>query len=148
MGNLSSSLFASSAEKEFKRLTKKNTKANRDGVLGNSKPEESLPRTSSGGNIRFGKLVTEVTYDHECGEIEIAQEALYAPDDSGEDEQEPATQESPVRAAADGSVLSPAQAQARKKAILRNAGSFNAGSHMRAASHGSSPVAQSLEGRV
>mmetsp|Transcript_19042 Transcript_19042/g.29730 ORF Transcript_19042/g.29730 Transcript_19042/m.29730 type:complete len:149 (+) Transcript_19042:95-541(+) len=83
MGNI----FSSSAEKEWKRLTKKNTKANRDviatgpdGDLGN---QDMIPpqigqqqRQLSSGNIRFGNMVTEVTYDHEEGEIEVAQENL------------------------------------------------------------------------
>eukprot|EP00287_Rhodomonas_sp_CCMP768_P002197 CAMPEP_0196735718 /NCGR_PEP_ID=MMETSP1091-20130531/14046_1 /TAXON_ID=302021 /ORGANISM="Rhodomonas sp., Strain CCMP768" /LENGTH=152 /DNA_ID=CAMNT_0042079377 /DNA_START=431 /DNA_END=889 /DNA_ORIENTATION=- len=152
MGNLASGLFSTSAEKEFKKLTKKNTKANRDGVLApNGAPDAAAPgeptiqrSSSGGGNIRFGKLVTEVTYDHEAGEIEVAQEALYAPEDSGEDEAAPASSPSEREAGAEGvAAMSPSQ---RKKAILRNAGSFNAGAYMRA--QGQSSPLSTAEGRV
>jgi len=91
---MSGNLFSTSAEKEFKRLTKKNTRANRevpngvddDAYLPQASPPPLGRNNSSGANnrIAFVGMVTEVTYDHEEGQMEVAQESL-APED-GEDE--------------------------------------------------------------
>eukprot|EP00961_Rhodomonas_salina_P107627 1449170-Rhodomonas_salina.4 len=92
MGNLSTTLFGTSAEKEWKKLTKKNTKANREvpgegdpGLAGAAPPAaSSVKRPSSGNNrIAFVNLVTEVTYDHDVpGEVEVAHEVCCPPANS------------------------------------------------------------------
>lgn len=87
MGNLSSSLFATPQEKEFRRLTKKNTKVNRvslgtpgdDHGAGQSLQKTRDPerqRRLAMTPLRFENLITEVTYDHEEGEIEVTRESL------------------------------------------------------------------------
>ena len=87
MGNLSSSLFATPQEKEFRRLTKKNTKVNRVslGTSGNDHGTgQSLQKTKDPERqrrlamtpLRFENLVTEVTYNHEEGEIDVTRESL------------------------------------------------------------------------
>mmetsp|Transcript_69774 Transcript_69774/g.145507 ORF Transcript_69774/g.145507 Transcript_69774/m.145507 type:complete len:147 (+) Transcript_69774:556-996(+) len=133
MGNfMGGGIFGTSAEKEFKRLTKKNTKANRDVVVTpGMKPDSpiatvpTMNRTGSSNSIRFGKLVTEVTYDHEAGEIEVVQETLVVPEDMVEEELQLGGG-SPA-----GRSISPARRDTGNKTILRNTGSFNAGAYMR-----------------
>lgn len=96
MGNLSSSLFGTSAEKEWKKLTKKNTKANRDvvteegdpGVAAAAATQSGLiaQKTFSGSRIGFVNMVTEVTYDHEAGHMEVAHESLHREEGMSEEE--------------------------------------------------------------
>ena len=84
MGNLSSSLFATPQEKEIRKLTKKNTKANRvslgsscegsDDALGAQK--ENRKRRESLQPLRFESVTTEVTYDVEEGEVEVSRGML------------------------------------------------------------------------
>lgn len=85
MGNIGSSLFATPHEKEVRKLTKKNTKANRVSLGGGH--EEAADAAGKGGKgskkrrdslqpLRFESLVTEVTYDREEGEIEVTRGTL------------------------------------------------------------------------
>ncbi len=84
MGNIGSSLFATPQEKEFRKLTKKNTKVNRfsNGNVAEEPGAAARPRSpnrqrrSSAGLIRFDSLITEVTYDREEGEIEVMRQHL------------------------------------------------------------------------
>ena len=83
MGNIGSSFFATPQEKEFRKLTKKNTKVNRVS-LGHVVEEPSVaarmsaerPKRSAGGSLRFDNLITEVSYDREEGEIEVVRQHL------------------------------------------------------------------------
>mmetsp|Transcript_22788 Transcript_22788/g.35696 ORF Transcript_22788/g.35696 Transcript_22788/m.35696 type:complete len:152 (+) Transcript_22788:148-603(+) len=126
MGNL----FSSAAEKEWKKLTKKNTKANRDAVASPAPDEDpymipaddSLKMTrqvSSPGSIRFGNLVTEVRYDHEEGEIDVAEENLcLALDDDPHD-----ATPTPVVDARQQQPSSPNEMKRANSGILRRGGS-------------------------
>ena len=84
MGNIGSSFFATPQEKEFRKLTKKNTKVNRfsNGNIGEepgAAPRTRSPdrqRRSPLGSLRFDSLITEVTYDREEGEIEVMRQHL------------------------------------------------------------------------
>jgi len=79
MGNIGSSLFATPQEKEFRKLTKKNTKANRVSLGGEAadvSSKASKKRRDCLQPLRFESLVTEVTYDREEGEIEVTRETL------------------------------------------------------------------------
>lgn len=85
MGNMGSSLFGTPQEKEFRKLTKKNTKVNRLALLtmntgpdyqpGRPKDPERKRRLAQ-TPLRFENLITEVTYDREEGEIEVTRESL------------------------------------------------------------------------
>jgi hypothetical protein len=83
MGNIGSSFFATPQEKEFRKLTKKNTKVNRVS-LGHVVEEPSAAarkgaerqRRPAGGSLRFDNLITEVSYDREEGEIEVVRQHL------------------------------------------------------------------------
>lgn len=83
MGNIGSSFFATPQEKEFRKLTKKNTKVNRVS-LGHVGEEPSAAarksserqKRSAVGSLRFENLITEVSYDREEGEIEVVRQNL------------------------------------------------------------------------
>ena len=85
MGNIGSSFFATPQEKEFRKLTKKNTKVNRFSLLNvgeepgavAARPQSpERQRRSPVGSLRFDSLITEVTYDREEGEIEVMRQHL------------------------------------------------------------------------
>ena len=85
MGNLGSSLFATPQEKEFRKLTKKNTRVNRVSLSPSTDTPEPLSPTPRDPErkkrmgtqpLRFENLITEVTYDRDGGEFEVTRESL------------------------------------------------------------------------
>lgn len=84
MGNLSSSLFATPQEKEIRKLTKKNTKANRVSLGSNYEGAEDASGARKENRrgreslqpLRFENFTTEVTYDLEEGEVEVSRGML------------------------------------------------------------------------
>ena len=84
MGNIGSSFFLTPQEKEFRKLTKKNTKVNRMSSCNNDfiVPVPTPPKDPERKKrlamqpLRFENLITEVTYDREAGEIEVTRESL------------------------------------------------------------------------
>mmetsp|Transcript_22522 Transcript_22522/g.54025 ORF Transcript_22522/g.54025 Transcript_22522/m.54025 type:complete len:171 (-) Transcript_22522:40-552(-) len=120
MGNL----FSTSADKEIKRLTKKNTKVNRAVLHQHEEGDEhggETPATlKKSASLTFVRTVTEVMYDHEDGQIEVIQEPLHpAPGD--EEEMEIEEPQRPATAHAVGS-NPPANGEPAKKMSMVSTG--------------------------
>jgi hypothetical protein len=87
MGNL----FSSSADKEIKRLTKKNTKVNRDVLHQHDEDDVSIdgdiPALKKSASLTFVRTVKGVMYDREDGQIEVVEEPLNSIGVDGDDEE-------------------------------------------------------------